>query len=398
MTRLLLARHGQTARNAAGRYQGQTDIPLNETGRRQAQALAQRLASEAIDAIYASDLQRAQATAELAAAPHGLRVQTEPRLREITFGAWEGLTYEEIKERDPERLTAWYDDPLHTSPPDGETLSQVAERVEAALEEIVQAHPDETVLIVAHGGTLRLTICLALGVSPGSYWRFDIDVASLSELNVYENVYEEGATLNALNDTTHLASLSAEEGQERPGTLTLILGGARSGKSDFAQQMAEEGDEVLFVATAEAGDEEMRQRIEKHQQERPANWHTLEAPRDAGQALLAYAQEHEPDTILLDCMTVLTSNLLMAFEEDPFADEAQARLMREVEAVIACADQVSTRLLVVSNEVGLGLVPPYPLGRAYRDLLGRANQRLAAAADEVYFLVAGVPMKIRPGA
>jgi adenosylcobinamide kinase/adenosylcobinamide-phosphate guanylyltransferase len=72
--------------------------------------------------------------------------------------------------------------------------------------------------------------------------------------------------------------------------------------------------------------------------------------------------------------------------------------MREVEAVIACADQVSTRLLVVSNEVGLGLVPPYPLGRAYRDLLGRANQRLAAAADEVYFLVAGVPMKIRPGA
>ncbi len=395
MTRLLLARHGQTARNAAGRYQGQTDVPLNETGRRQAQALAERLASEAIDAVYASDLQRAQATAELVAAPHGLRVQTEPRLREINFGAWEGLTYEEIKTRDPERQAAWYDDPLHTSPPDGETLTQVAERVQAALAEIVQAHPDETVLIVAHGGTLRLTICLALGISPGSYWRFDIDVASLSELNVYENVYEEGAILNVLNDSTHLESLSAEEPGERQGMLTLILGGARSGKSDFAQRMAEESDDVLFVATAEAGDEEMRQRIEKHQQERPANWRTLEAPRDAGQALLKYAQEHEPDTILLDCMTVLTSNLLMRFEEDPFADEAQERLMREVEAVIACAERVDTHLLVVSNEVGLGLVPPYPLGRAYRDLLGRANQALVAAADEVYFLVAGVPRQLK---
>jgi len=390
MTRLLLIRHGETTWNAEGRYQGQTDVPLNETGRRQAQALAQRLASEEIDAVYASDLRRALETAKIIAAPHSLPVQEDSRLRELCFGVWEGLSYAEIEEQAPDTLAAWRDAPLDNTPPGGETLTQFSERVQAFLDDVKGNHPEQTVLVAAHGGTLRAVLCSALGLSPASYWQFRVSNGSLSDVSLYE----EGAILNVLNDTAHLEPLSARARRERRGKLTLILGGARSGKSDFAQRMAEESDDVLFVATAEAGDEEMRQRIEKHQQERPADWHTLEAPRDAGQALLKYAQEHEPDTILLDCMTVLTSNLLLSFEEDPFADEAQERLMREVEAIIACAEQLDTHLLVVSNEVGLGLVPPYPLGRAYRDLLGRANQQLAEAADEVYFLIAGIPRKI----
>jgi alpha-ribazole phosphatase len=200
MTRLLLARHGETAWNAARRYQGQMDVPLNEAGRHQADALAQRLSGEEIGAIYTSDLQRARETAAAIAAFHDLPICADPRLREISFGDWEGLTSEQIRERDPESLTAWHQDPLHTPPPGGETLNQVARRARAALAEITTHMPDKTVLIVAHGGILRVLLCLALEVSPAAYWRFRFGLASLSEVRVDET----GATLSMLNDTTHL--------------------------------------------------------------------------------------------------------------------------------------------------------------------------------------------------
>jgi alpha-ribazole phosphatase len=202
MTQLLLARHGETAWNAARRYQGQTDVPLNAVGRHQADALAQRLSGEEISAIYASDLQRAWETAAAIAAFHNLSIQADPRLREIRFGDWEGLTSEEIKERDPESLTAWYDDPLQASPPGGETLNEVAQRAGAALAEITAHNPDKTVLIVAHGGILRVLLCLALEVSPTNYWRFRFGLGSLSEVSVEQT----GTTLHSLNDTTHLRS------------------------------------------------------------------------------------------------------------------------------------------------------------------------------------------------
>jgi alpha-ribazole phosphatase len=200
MTRLLLARHGETAWNAARRYQGQKDVPLNETGRNQADALAKRLSGEGIGAIYASDLQRAWETAAAIAAFHDLTVQADPRLREIAFGDWEGLTSEQIRERDLESLTAWHDDPLHASPPGGETLNQAAHRAGAALAEVTANNPGKTVLTVAHGGILRVLLCLALEISPAAYWRFRFGLASLSEISVAET----GATLNMLNDTTHL--------------------------------------------------------------------------------------------------------------------------------------------------------------------------------------------------
>jgi adenosylcobinamide kinase/adenosylcobinamide-phosphate guanylyltransferase len=176
--------------------------------------------------------------------------------------------------------------------------------------------------------------------------------------------------------------------------LILVLGGARSGKSTFAQQLALKlgGRQVLYVATAQAGDEEMRQRIKRHRQERPPGWRTLEAPGDVGQAIL----EHLGDAsvILVDCLTVLVSNLL-ADVPDPFATEVEAQVMSQVQDLANCTERVPDALIVVSNEVGLGLVPPYPLGRAYRDLLGRANQYLAHKAEEVYLLVAGIPMPVK---
>jgi len=190
------------------------------------------------------------------------------------------------------------------------------------------------------------------------------------------------------------------------GKLTLILGGARSGKSTFAEQRAKElgGENVLYVATSETKDEEMQQRVEKHRADRPAAWGTVEAPRNVVQALRQ--ERNAAKVILLDCMTFLVANHLMdaaAPEDDPFDDPSsdpfdariEADVVAEVEALVSYVQEADVEMLVVSNEVGLGVVPPYELGRAYRDILGRANQILARHADEVQLLVAGIPMKVK---
>lgn len=190
------------------------------------------------------------------------------------------------------------------------------------------------------------------------------------------------------------------------GKLTLILGGARSGKSTFAEKCAMEvgGEKVLYVATSETKDEEMEKRVIKHRAERSSAWETIEAPRNVAQAIRRARSEAR--VILLDCMTFLVANHLMdaaAPEDDPFDDpsadpfdaEIEANVVAEVEALVDYVQEADVELLVVSNEVGLGVVPPYELGRAYRDILGRANQILARHAHEVQLLVAGIPMQIK---
>ena len=175
-----------------------------------------------------------------------------------------------------------------------------------------------------------------------------------------------------------------------PERLTLILGGARSGKSDFAQALARQrgGDAVLFVATAEARDEEMRARIEAHRARRPAAWQTVEAPREIARAL--ENGRGAARAVVVDCLTLLVSNVLLANEGG-----AEAELIREVDALIAWQRAHSAEMIVVSNEVGLGIVPEHPLGRVYRDLLGLINQRVARQADEVYWMVAGLPVDVK---
>ncbi|MEJ5200740.1 MAG: bifunctional adenosylcobinamide kinase/adenosylcobinamide-phosphate guanylyltransferase [Anaerolineales bacterium] len=176
--------------------------------------------------------------------------------------------------------------------------------------------------------------------------------------------------------------------------LILILGGARSGKSDYAQQLAQERrGRVLYVATAEAGDDEMKQRIAVHQSQRPADWVTLEAPLQVGQRIRAISAPVE--TVLLDCLTLLASNVLLGLPEGFSEEQAQMALDAEVDDLLAVYAESPAVWIIVSNEVGLGLVPPYPLGRVYRDVLGRVNQRLAQAADEVIFMVAGLPMRLK---
>ncbi len=175
--------------------------------------------------------------------------------------------------------------------------------------------------------------------------------------------------------------------------LTLILGGARSGKSAFAEAYCKQsGEPALFVATAAALDEEMKLRIANHRASRPSHWITLEAQIQVGQAISGAPRT---PLVLLDCLTLLASNVLLHLPEGAHDQEYQRALDAEIDALLAAYAAHPGEWLIVSNEVGMGLVPPYPLGRQFRDGLGRANQRLAAAADRVLLMVAGIPLRVK---
>ena len=177
-------------------------------------------------------------------------------------------------------------------------------------------------------------------------------------------------------------------------TLTLILGGARSGKSSYALKLAEDsGKPVTFIATAQAFDDEMSARIQKHKTERPAHWQTLELPLNIASSV----SQIKSDAVILDCVTLWVTNLMMQFVKDDLVDELSYlnAIQNEMEALLSAIRNLNQNWLVVSNEVGLGLVPPYQMGRIYRDGLGWANQRLAKEADTVLFMVAGLPMTIK---
>lgn len=182
--------------------------------------------------------------------------------------------------------------------------------------------------------------------------------------------------------------------------LYLIVGGARSGKSDFAERLAaDSGRPVLYVATMEPGDDEMRDRIAKHRASRPPAWRTLEAPQDLPRQLAAAAQAG--DFVILDCLTLWLTNLLLELLPDPDQPRAEDlasaldRVAGEVASLLDWARGHDGDVAVVSNEVGMGLVPPYPLGRVFRDALGTANRRMAAHAAETYLLVAGLVLPLR---
>lgn len=181
----------------------------------------------------------------------------------------------------------------------------------------------------------------------------------------------------------------------------LITGGARSGKSHFAQELARKsGKPVLFVATAEAGDEEMRQRIEEHKKARPADWTTLEVTMNVGSEIRRNIGSTQ--VVIIDCITLLINNIISKYNDHdhepvniPLIEE---KVTGEIGELIDCMKQVNARFIIVTNEVGTGLVPATRIGRLYRDLLGKANQSLAQHVNEVYLMVAGLPVKIKSDA
>jgi broad specificity phosphatase PhoE len=202
-TTILLVRHGQTDWNLAHRWQGHIDIPLNETGRRQARLLAQRLETLPIKAIYSSDLIRASETARIIAEPLDVLPVTDPALRERNGGKFQSLTFDELQEQYPEM---WRKVRLeNATPPDGESLFEVACRITAAYEVIVRRHTGQLVVMVSHGGALNLLIATIVGLPLGK--SASISLRGNTGLSIVE-IGDNGAWLVALNDTHHLHSAS----------------------------------------------------------------------------------------------------------------------------------------------------------------------------------------------
>lgn len=188
------------------------------------------------------------------------------------------------------------------------------------------------------------------------------------------------------------------------GKLILVLGGARSGKSDFAEKQAVRlGKRVVYIATAAVKDGEMAERVQKHKARRPASWETVEEEKNVIDVI---RKGHKGDVYLLDCVTLWITNLLLdesspfpdvpaSYEDVPVSSKKEAWILEQAhllgESVSNGAD-----LIIVANETGLGLVPEYPLGRVFRDLAGKVNQILASKAEEVYFIIAGLPLRLKP--
>jgi adenosylcobinamide kinase / adenosylcobinamide-phosphate guanylyltransferase len=172
--------------------------------------------------------------------------------------------------------------------------------------------------------------------------------------------------------------------QAQRRSVTLVLGGARSGKSRFAQKLAERASAVAFVATAKAVDDEMRDKIRRHQQQRPTHWRTVEEPLELGRVVIECAPHC--DILLVDCLTLFVANVLEAGPE---------MLDARIDSLVDALRNVQSSVVLVSNEVGSGVVPAYPLGRQFRELLGEVNQRVASVADNVLFMVAGLPLALK---
>lgn len=172
--------------------------------------------------------------------------------------------------------------------------------------------------------------------------------------------------------------------------LTFVLGGVRAGKSSYAQQLAEGAERLLFVATAEARDQEMRKRIEAHRERRPPDWETLEEPTNLVASIRPLLPHYT--TVLLDCLTLWVSNLLLRGSDHAATRQA---IVSEAEGLLSLYRHGDASWIVVSNEVGLGVMPANKLSRKYSDELGSVNQLVAAEADAVYLMAAGLPLKVK---
>jgi alpha-ribazole phosphatase len=200
MSRLLLVRHGDTELNSRERFWGCTDVRLSAEGISQAEKLRDRLATEKIDLIYASDLERAWRTAEIIAHTHQKKVITCPEIRETDFGKIEGLSFNEVTHLYPDLTESWLSWDIQMRFPDGEGVSEVDSRVRKFKEQLKKHNLDETILVVAHAGTLRMLICQMLGLEIHHWRQLRVGLASLSIVETFQGA----DVLTLLNDVSHL--------------------------------------------------------------------------------------------------------------------------------------------------------------------------------------------------
>jgi alpha-ribazole phosphatase/probable phosphoglycerate mutase len=205
MNRLFLVRHGVTEWNQEGRYQGQLDVSLSAKGRLQAAAVRERLRDEAFTICYSSALQRARVTAEIILEEHFCHLVRTADLNEMHYGAWEGLLRGEIGERFPEDWARHHADPVQYAPTGGESRLALAHRVRRAIATITREQQDATVLVVAHGGTIRAVVGLYLEIPIQEWRKLRMDNASLTIVDAYAD----GGVLSLFNDTAHLSPRKA---------------------------------------------------------------------------------------------------------------------------------------------------------------------------------------------
>lgn len=208
MHTIYLARHGQTEWNSSGFYQGFTNVQLNQTGIIQAEAVAKELTSVHFDSIIASDLDRARITAETILGNRQIPFKTDERLREINFGDWEGLTYDQIEAKWPHSIYTMYRSPDKVKISNGESFQEVQERAWQALtDEMTAIGEDKTILIVAHGGTNRTLICKMLSLPLHFAWNFSQGNTAISRVEFYGLTEDDHNTLSLLNYTKHLETI-----------------------------------------------------------------------------------------------------------------------------------------------------------------------------------------------
>ncbi len=206
MTSIYLVRHGQTAWNKEEIFRGRTDIPLDETGLRQAELAGQYFKDLKVHGIYSSPLTRAWQTAERIAQFHPLKVQRLEGLIDMSFGKWEGHAHEEIKKIDPETYQRWREEPHAIRFPGGETLEDVRKRAMNALHEVIQKHPDQTLVLVSHRVVNKVLLCGILGIDNSHFWQIAQDTTAINRIQYQKGHY----VLSLMNETCHLKPIEGE--------------------------------------------------------------------------------------------------------------------------------------------------------------------------------------------
>lgn len=186
LTTLYLLRHGETDWNKKSIFQGQTDIKLNETGLKRAQKNAEFFKKINISTIYSSDLKRAEKTASFTAEAKNLILKKEPELREIAFGRWEGLDYQEIQNKYPQEFAAWQKDPEKNPPAGGESLVEFKKRINNFFKKVIAKNQGKKILVVTHGGVIKVYLTIILAVESKNLWQFQIDNNSITKIKFYD--------------------------------------------------------------------------------------------------------------------------------------------------------------------------------------------------------------------
>lgn len=199
--KILLIRHGKTDLNSKERYQGKTDLPLNKDGSSQIRKLKPRLTKLNLEVIFTSPAKRSRETCEILFKHKQIPIVVHAGLTEIDFGAWEKLTYNEIKKRLPTQLAKWENNPFKHATPEGETMKNVLNRLSKLYQEILQQHRGKTIALVGHGGSFNILLCHLFEIVAKAKWQFRLSTASLSEILVYSN---NQTVLTLFNDISHL--------------------------------------------------------------------------------------------------------------------------------------------------------------------------------------------------